>query len=173
MLAYDSGHPELREMLERLTEATSAAGKEARETGIFTTRPNEAGIQIEPFVASALRQQGIRSVKPVSKKGRTKTAGYPDIEATYKNFAMYIDCKTFAGGPTESSLRTFYLSPSDDPKVTKDAYHLLIAYEMERASRGGRGAFVPVSWCIYSLHELRVQVKHEFNASKIDISIAR
>ena len=169
VLAYDPGDPELQELLERLAKATSLAGKEANETGIFAARPNEAGNQIEPFVVSALRQQEVTSVKPVSRKGRTKTAGYPDIQAAYKNFAIYIDCKTFAGETRDSSLRTFYLSPSDDPKVTKDAYHFLIAYQMQRASRKGREAFVPVSWHIYSLHELRVQVKHEFNASNRDL----
>jgi len=169
VLAYDPSNGELRELLDRMSKATSLAGREANETGIFTARPNEAGNQIEPFVVSALRQCGVKSIKPVSRKGRTKTAGYPDIEATYKELPMYIDCKTFAGETRDSTLRTFYLSPSDDPKVTRDAYHLLIAYQMERDTRRGKEAFVPTSWHIYSLHELKVQVKHEFNASNRDL----
>jgi hypothetical protein len=67
------------------------------------------------------------------------------------------------------SFRTFYFSPSDDPKITKDAFHLLMSFELDTAERKGEKAFIPISWQIYTLDKLLIQVKHEFNASNKDL----
>jgi len=53
-------------------------------------------------------------------------------------------------------------------KITKDAFHLLLSFELTREERKGQMAFVPISWQLYTLENLRVQVKHEFNASNKD-----
>jgi hypothetical protein len=45
-----------------------------------------------------------------------------------------------------NSFRTFYFSPSNDPKITKDAFHLLMSFELDTAERKGKRAFIPVSW---------------------------
>jgi len=44
-----------------------------------------------------------------------------------------------------------------------------LSFELSREERGKKIAFVPVSWQLYTLEELRVQVKHEFNASNKDL----
>jgi len=53
-------------------------------------------------------------------------------------------------------------------KITKDAFHLLLSFELTREERKGEMAFVPISWQLYTLENLKVQVKHEFNASNKD-----
>jgi hypothetical protein len=45
-----------------------------------------------------------------------------------------------------NSFRTFYFSPFNDPKITKDAFHLLMSFELDTAERKGKRAFIPVSW---------------------------
>ncbi len=57
------------------------------------------------------------------------------------------------------------MSPSSDPKVTEDAFHLLMSFELARKSRLGTRVYFPVRWGIYELARLKLQVKFEFNAS--------
>jgi len=41
-----------------------------------------------------------------------------------------------------------------------------MSFELDTAEREGKMAFIPISWQIYTLDKLLIQVKHEFNASK-------
>jgi len=59
--------------------------------------------------------------------------------------------------------------PSEDPKITRDAFHLLMSFELNTAKRKGKKAFIPISWQIYTLDKLLIQVKHEFNASNKEL----
>jgi len=161
---------ENRKLLNLLCRASQLAGEKAFQYGIFTNRPNEAGNRIEPFVMEALKEVGLDANKPLSKSGKRKIAGYPDIEVKYKNNqTIYIDCKTYNTRTKNQTFRTFYFSPSQDPKITKDAFHILISFELEISKRNGKRAFVPISWQIYTLDKLKVQVKHEFNASNKEL----
>ena len=99
--------------------------------------------------------------KPKAKSGRKKASGYHDIKILYNDKVIYLDCKTYSSKTKEQTFRTFYFSPSDDPKITEDAFHFLLSYELKQTGR----IFVPVSWQLYTLENLWVQVKHEFNAS--------
>ena len=56
-------------------------------------------------------------------------------------------------------------SPSPTPKVTHDALHLLLAYELERSERDGRVTFLPTHWKLVTLQDLEVDLKFEFNQS--------
>ncbi len=159
-----------QKLLEHLKTAAQMAGDEAYKQGIFTRRPNEAGNHIEPFVISALRKVGLKADKPRTKSRKIKVAGYPDIEVIDKQGRIiYLDCKTYNTATKNQSFRTFYFSPSKDPKITKDAFHLLLSFELTREERKGQMAFVPISWQLYTLEKLKVQVKHEFNASNKDL----
>jgi len=161
---------ENKELLDLLIKAAHLGGQMAFQEGIFTARPNEAGNQIEPFIMEALREVGLDAQKPLSKSGKRKVAGYPDIEIRDKGGRIiYIDCKTYNTKTKDQTFRTFYFSPSEDPKITADALHLLISFELDLAERKGKQAFVPISWQIYTLDKLKVQVKHEFNASNKDL----
>lgn len=161
---------ENKELLDLLTKASHLGGQKAFQEGIFTVRPNEAGNQIEPFIMEALREVGLNADKPLSKSGKKKVAGYPDIEVRDKDGrTIYIDCKTYNTKTKDQTFRTFYFSPSEDSKITSDAFHLLISFELNLAERNGKQAFIPISWQIYTLDKLKVQVKHEFNASNKDL----
>ena len=153
-------------LLNQLSKAAQLAGKKAFEEGIITARPNEAGNRIEPFVIEALNYAGLKAYKPFAKSGKRKTAGYPDIQIEDEfNRTIYLDCKTYNTRTKKQTFRTFYFSPSKDPKITRDAFHLLMSFELDIAERKERRAFIPISWQIYTLDKLLIQVKHEFNAS--------
>lgn len=170
VLAFDSSLNENKKLLEQLSKAAQFAGKKAYQKGIFTDRPNEAGNRIEPFVVEALKSVGLKADKPVSKSGKKKVAGYPDIQIEDQNGRIvYLDCKTYNTKTKDQSFRTFYFSPSEDPKITRDAFHLLMSFELETEEREGKTVFVPISWQIYTLDKLLVQIKHEFNASNKDL----
>lgn len=170
VLAFDSSFDKNKRLLEQLSKATQLGGRKAFQKGIFTARPNEAGNRIEPFVIEAIRQVGLKADKPIAKSGKRKAAGYPDIQIEDKwNRTIYVDCKTYNTLTKNQTFRTFYFSPSKDPKITKDAFHLLISFELDMIEREGRRAFIPISWQIYTLDKLLIQVKHEFNASNKDL----
>ncbi|MEO0116269.1 MAG: hypothetical protein ABIK97_01855 [candidate division WOR-3 bacterium] len=166
-------NPELdqnKKLLRQLSKAAQLAGERAYREGIFTARPNEAGNHIEPFVLTSLRQVGLNADKPTSKSGKKKAAGYPDIQIVGEGgIVVYMDCKTYNTRTKDQTFRTFYFSPSPDPKITKDAFHLLMSFELDTAERKGKKAFIPISWQIYTLDQLLIQVKHEFNASNRDL----
>ncbi len=119
---------------------------------------------------SALRELGLKADKPLTKIGKKKSAGYPDIEIIDKQGrVVYLECKTYATKTKNQSFRTFYFSPSKNPKITKNAFHMLLSFELAKGERGEQIAFVPVSWQLYTLEKLKVQVKHEFNASNKEL----
>jgi len=170
VLAFDISLAPNKKLLEQLNKAAELGGKKAFQEGIFTARPNEAGNHIEPFVVESLRYVGLKADKPISKSGKKKAAGYPDIQIDDQSGRrVYLDCKTYNTLTKDQSFRTFYFSPSEDPKITKDAFHLLMSFELDTAERKGKRAFIPISWQIYTLDKLLIQVKHEFNASNREL----
>lgn len=157
-------------LLEKLVKAMKKATKAANRTGIFANRPNEVGNYIEPFVRNALNELGIKATIPTTTSGKHKAAGYPDIELRDSDGrTTYLECKTYNLKSENSSFRAFYFQPSEEFKITADARHLLVGFEIKVEKRNGRKAFVPIRWRLYTLDDLRVQVKHEFNASNKDI----
>jgi hypothetical protein len=170
VLSFDPGVMENRKLIEDLSHAAGLAGQNAFQEGIVASRPNEAGNRIEPFVLEALGRVGLKADRPSTRTGKRRAAGYPDIEIVSRDGVIaYLDCKTYSTATKDQSFRTFYFSPSDDPKITKDGFHLLMSFELDVQERKGRKVFVPVSWQIYSLDKLLIQVKHEFNASNREL----
>lgn len=170
VLAFDPSLERNKKLVEQLSKAAQLGGQKAYQEGIFAARPNEAGNHVEPFVVAAFIQVGLKADKPISKSGKRKAVGYPDIQIEDENGrAVYLDCKTYNTLTKDQSFRTFYFSPSEDPKITRDAFHLLMSFELTTAERKGKRAFIPISWQIYTLDKLLIQVKHEFNASNRDL----
>ncbi|MBT9145993.1 MAG: hypothetical protein DDT42_01872 [candidate division WS2 bacterium] len=170
VLTFEPSVEQSKKLLEQLSKAAQFGGKKAFEEGIFTARPNEAGNHIEPFVVDALKDAGLKADKPIAKSGKRKAAGYPDIQIEDEwNRTIYLDCKTYNTLTKDQTFRTFYFSPSKDPKITNEAFHLLMSFELDTAEREGRRVFIPISWQIYTLDKLLIQVKHEFNASNKDL----
>lgn len=124
------------------------------------------GNKIEPFVIQALQKQKIQAEIPQAQSGMKRSAGYPDIEITWKDQEThYLECKTYNINTIDSSQRSFYLSPSSDPKVTHEAIHFIISFEIyEEKRKGGKGLYKTNGWKLLDAYHLTCDVKHEFNS---------
>jgi len=164
VLDFDTNNPAHAELRAKILRAAAVAGERARKNGLAAARPNEAGNHLEPFVRKALAEAGLEARVPLNAAGRAQVAGYPDIEIT-KPMPCYIELKTYNATTANTTQRTFYYSPSETPKVTRDAPHLLLAYELEKTERGGKALFTPRHWKLLTLQDLEVDLKFEFNQS--------
>jgi len=163
VITFDKNKKEDKKLLKNLTKAAEIAAQEvAKLGGIKRPRPNEVGNDLEPFIEEALRKVGYTDAgKPKGKSGKGKSAGYPDREFTDNGRTIYLEVKSYANETnSKSTLRSFYLSPSADFKVNKDALHLLIAFE---AIKENDSYFVS-GWKIVTVDKLLVDVKYEFNS---------
>ncbi len=107
-----------------------------------------------------------RLQQPDSSEGKHKSTGYPDIEFVDNSGRVnYLECKTFNIKNIGTTQRSFYLSPSKKFKVTKDAHHFAICYEIVVVGRKRRNnTYKCRSWKTLTLENLEVDVKYEFNS---------
>jgi len=164
LLDFDTNNAAHRELFQKLSAAATIAFTNARTAGLFSARANEAGNQLEPFIKAALQQSGLNARTPVAANGRAQSTGYPDVEILGA-VPCYLELKTYSASTANTTQRSFYFSPSENPKVARDALHLLLAYELERTEQGGRTVFRPVHWKLITLQDLAVDLKFEFNQS--------
>jgi hypothetical protein len=164
VLALDTNSPVHQELRGRLLRAAALAADRARQQGLSAARANEAGNQMEPLVRATLIEAGLAARVPTNAAGRAQTAGYPDLEITAPA-PCYLELKTYNAATANTTQRSFYYSPSASPKITRDALHLLLAFELERATRNGQSVLVPVRWKLLTLENLTVDLKFEFNQS--------
>lgn len=164
-----SGH-ELYDWDETQANVFNLAAKrvlsEVAKKPIVADRINEVGNAVELLVLEALAQTGIDVGRPQPPSGRKKTAGYPDLFASTDDDYYYIEIKTYSPKTIRSSQRTFYISPSEDFKVTRDAFHLLLAFSTEEIEDG---VYSLTGFKLLDLHGLECQLKLEFNASNKDL----
>lgn len=167
VIPVDTGSPEDGEMLRRLEAAIRAAAVAVQSRPIERPRPNEVGNDIEVFVKSALADQGFRVEPPAALNGRTKGVGYPDILIFDRaGRPTYVECKTYSADTVSTSMRSFYLSPSDSFKVCRDARHLVLSFEMVgQPIEGSRNSsYSPVAFKLVDVADLLCDVKYEFNS---------
>lgn len=167
ILRMDMGSAEDRALLETLERAIAICAAELKREPIKRPRPNEVGNDVERYVKNALGVVGYRVEQPRSKSGRAKAAGYPDILFyDVSDRPTYLECKIFSDDTKETTMRSFYLSPSDDFKVSMDARHLLLSFEMVRTpiADSNLSSFQPVGFKLVDLFALDCDMKHEFNA---------
>lgn len=170
VIPFDAQQTEDQELLAWLFYAAELAGTRVREKGILRERANEAGNDLEDFVVAAAKEMGFKAGRPTTKSGRHQETGYPDLQIVDRHRRVtYLECKTYRREQLDSSLRAFYLSPGHDPKITADARHLIISYELTHETRGNQSVFVPVHWAVYDACHLKVDLKYEFNASNSDM----
>jgi hypothetical protein len=129
---------------------------------VNSKRPNEVGNKIEPLVLTAFKNQNIEADTPTNSKGRRQSSGYPDIEFQFEGESYYLECKTFNRKNLDETLRTFYLSPSENFKITKSTIHFLLSFEMEKIEEQN---FKVVSFKIIAINSMLCDLKSEFNAS--------
>jgi hypothetical protein len=154
-------------LVNSIVEAAKIAAELVRADPIRRNRPNEVGNDIEPFVLLALEKIGLRAERPRSEKGRAQSTGYPDLLLFDKEARpAYLECKVFGEGSAMTSMRSFYLSPSANPKVCIDARHLLLAFGVSREPiPGSQDSFYrATSFKLIDLFGLKCDVKYEFNA---------
>ena len=164
ILDFDTNNPAHVELRKKILGAAALAGERARKTGLAAARANEAGNYMESFVKTALRDAGLQARTPVNATGEAQATAYPDIEISGPT-PCYLELKTYSASTANTTQRTFYYSPSSTPKVTRDALHLLLAFQLEKTERAGKIVFVPVRWKLISLQDLQVELKFEFNQS--------
>lgn len=144
-----------------LVKAARAAATKINAAGITSARPNEVGNYIEPYVIDALNKNGFTAAKPSTPAKGVKSAGYPDIYAVHSGKSFYIECKTYAEKNVATTQRSFYLSPSTDFKVTRDAFHLVFAYSIKPV---GTGLYKTDGFRILDIRSLLCDLKYEFQS---------
>ncbi len=164
ILDFDTNTAAHRAVFRKISTAAANAASQARTNGLFSTRANEAGNHMEVFVKAALKEAGLQARTPVNSQGAAQTTGYPDVEILGE-VPCYLELKTYSATAVNTTQRSFYYSPSEKPKVTHDALHLLLAYELERSERAGQTVFTPTHWKLITLEDLEVDLKFEFNQS--------
>jgi len=146
----------------QLVSAIRAAAVAINAEGIASKRPNEVGNYVEPFVQTALGAGGFVASKPRAASGACRRVGYPDIHAQFDGHDFYIECKTYNKSNVDSPMRSFYLSPSRDFKVTKDAFHIILAFSIMR-SPGRR--YRTDGFRLVDARKLLCDVKYEFQSN--------
>lgn len=164
VLDFETNRPLHLELQQRILRAAALSGERARQKGIAAARANEAGNHIEPFVRAALKEVGLDVRLPINAAGQAQAVGYPDVEIAGP-VPCYLELKTYSATTAHTTQRSFYYSPSAAPKVTRDALHLLLAYELEQVTRNGQTVFIPSRWKLLTLQDLEVDLKFEFNQS--------
>lgn len=163
-----SGHsviPWTGEERAALERVSSTVLDSINELGVRADRVNEAGNRVESFVETALQNHGFATGRPAGPSGQVHSSGYPDLEAALGGHSFYIEVKSYNTTTVRSTQRTFYVSPSADFKVTRDAFHLLIAIEL--AEEDGSYFARSVKWV--DLSGLKCDLKYELNASNRDL----
>lgn len=167
VLPIDGANSDDRELVAAIDRAAAVTGERLRASPIRRNRPNEVGNDIEPHVMAALLQTGLRAERPKSRAGRGQQVGYPDI-LVYDHLGRpsYLECKIFGEGSDLTTMRSFYLSPSDNFKVCLDARHLLLAFAVTREPIPGSrdSLFRATEYKLLDLFHLRCDVKYEFNS---------
>ncbi len=166
VIPFDKENEKDVKILNTLKNVANKVIEDVNEIGILRPRPNEVGNDIEPFVKKALNTFGYNADTPITIKGKKKSTGYPDIEFIDEfNRTNYLECKTFNIDNISTTQRSFFLSPSDEFKVTKDAHHFGISFEIfVEKSIDNKHLYKVKSWKILDLSLLELDVKHEFNA---------
>lgn len=154
-------------LIAKLDKAIRLCASWLKEKPIERPRPNEVGNDVESFVLDALKDVGFRAERPRSGTGRGKATGYPDLLFfDDSGRPSYLECKTFSDDTKDTTMRSFYLSPSADFKIGMDARHILVSFEMIRTPINGssNSKFTPSSYKIVDLCNLNCDLKLEFNS---------
>lgn len=154
------------ELLVPMAAAFDAVMEETQSRPVESDRINEVGNRLEDPVIEQLRQLGLDAGRPRTRNGRGQTAGYPDIRIRREGNPVYLEVKATASDDSgKSSLRTFFLSPSLDPKVTEDAHHLLVRFAV--ASDGNKHS--AAGYELKDLFGLRCTLKQEIQSNNVSL----
>ncbi len=131
-------------------------------------RINEGSRHVEEKLITLLNGGDFTCAVPHTKEGDGQRSGYPDLRIVHKptGRVYYLDPKLYEATAAGSTLRTFYYEPKDlTGKIHDDACHLVLGI----AHDGKDGAWQFTGWRLVDLHNFRVRLKAEFQASNKDI----
>lgn len=161
-------------LLPVLDEAFFKLCEAIRAKPIEHTRVNEIGNMLEPHVVAALMNSQIAAQSAKTKSGGGQATAYPDVSFEFEGKLFYLEVKSFAAKSAASKLRSFYMSPSNNPKVHQDAFHLVLGFEMQDlgatgAGRGGKAlhAYIPNAFEVADLFGMLCDMKAEFNSNNV------
>lgn len=146
----------------------------SEQAPIATSRLNELGNAVEEPMLDACVRAGLQASWPRRANGIAARTGYPDIAIDVDGARpTYLEAKVIGAGSEGSSFRSFYLSPSDNPKVCRDARHILVAFTHDRRENATNGAerYALISFKIVDLAKVFGKIKFEYQASNRDMYI--
>ncbi len=160
VLPFSRGNALHQGVLKNIVIAMRDVCRTVQKSPINRPRPNEVGNDFEPFVISSLNKAGLSSAAPRTRSGKGKSTGYPDVRLETSLGPVFLEVKTYAAANHETTQRSFYLSPTDEPKVHEDGLHLLVGFEVARQGNN----FTPVGFTVVDLYGLDCDMKFEFNS---------
>lgn len=167
-----SDQPVDRDLLARICAAAKAMITRSQQQPIKTGRVNELGNAIEEPLLDACKAAGLKASWPKRSDGSSARTGYPDIAIDIDgDHPTYLEAKAIAPGSESSSFRSFYLSPSDNPKVCVDARHLLVAFIHDRLKNDtdGNEQYRLTGYKIVDLALACGKIKFEYQSSNKDM----
>ena len=162
VLDFDTNNPAHLELQNQLVKAAALAGKRAASQGLPRRRTGEARSEIKNLVQAALREAGLQIQRLSTAANAGESPEYPDFEIA-GSVPCYLEVKTYNAGTAHGSQHTFHYSPSRPPRITRDALHFILAFQVERERRDGETALVPIRWKLVTLEDLSVTPRREFN----------
>lgn len=167
VIPIDPTDPADQTLVAALARAAATCIAALASDPIRSKRVNEVGNLFEPRIKTACEQVGLRTEWPTSETGRGSRSGYPDLLIhDVQQRPTYLEVKTVGPGQDATSLRSFYLSPSEQPKVRMDARHLLIAFDHRAGDTvAGLTAYTAHAYKIVDLSHVRGNVKFEYQSS--------
>ncbi len=123
IILFDEQDEKDRQVLQNLSIVTENAGKDINKKGIIKSQENEVYNEIKSFVEKALNSIGYESETPRMKS--RKIEDHPNLKFVDEFGRLnYLECKTFNINNLKTTQRSFFVSPSEDFKITADAHHL-------------------------------------------------
>ena len=155
-----------RELLASLKEAAQLAMNYAHKDQIESSRSNDVGDKMMPFVIKAIQDVGLHAGRSETSIKNWKTAGYPTILIRDRHDRItYLEAKSYGIKNESSSFRSFHLTAPLNPgdfKITCDARHLMISFEMKKIRPR---FFVPVRWKLIRVENFVGDIKPEYQST--------
>lgn len=161
-----------RALLDRILVAAADLMGRSEVAPIKTPRINELGNAVEEPLLNACLRVGLPATWPRRSDGSGGRSGYPDIAIDIDGERpAYLEVKVVAAGSESSAFRSFYLSPSERPKVCVDARHLLVAFTHKRRENAADGMeqYTLTSFKIVDLAKVVGKIKFEYQSSNKDM----
>lgn len=159
----------IKKIRESLNDSLTSISNSVKKN--YKGRANELSNYLEGVLRNHINDNlnDFRASIP-STGNKKQSAGYPDLAIQFdKDCFVYVEVKIYQKKTVDSSLRSFYFTPSENNKISKSCSHILIGFEVESLGEHNRSPFIIKDFKIMDLYNLKVNLKPEFNANNPDI----